>query len=241
MTEIRDFDYFGDRTATPEKYQLSWSDRRRMQASIEVRRKIYDWFISQIGDVAGKIILDHGSTPDTLRNDSNCFIRWLLADGAKVYATSPEDIIGLTDFFRELEIVPYPPNPESLPPVDYAISSAVIEHVGTEAQQVKYIENLLHLARGVLLTTPNRYHWLDFHTKLPLFHWLPRPLHRQVLNRLGMKFWAKEENLRLLSQSDLAALIREAIRENKTGVNVDWYQPKFLGMVSNLVAFIQAT
>lgn len=240
MTEIPDFDYFGDRAATPGEYHLSRIDRLRMQASIEVRRQIYDWFISQIGDIAGKVILDHGSTPDTLRDDSNCLIRWFLADGAKVYATSPEDIIGLTDVFRDLEIVAYPPNPKLLPSVDYVISSAVIEHVGTKAKQVEYIENLLHLAKGVLLTTPNRYHWLDFHTKLPLFHWLPRPLHRQVLNTLGLKFWAKEENLRLLSHADVAAIIREATHEKKTGVEIDWYQPKFLGMVSNLVAFIQA-
>lgn len=239
MTEIQEFDYFGDRAASPGEYRLSWLDRQRMQASIEVRRQIYDWFISQIGNVTGKAILDHGSTPDTLRKDSNCFIRWLLEDGAKVYATSPENIIGLTDVFRDLEIVAYPPNPDDLPPVDYAISSAVIEHVGTEKQQVQYVENLLHLAKGVLLTTPNRYHWLDFHTKLPFFHWLPRTQHRQFLNALGMKFWAKEENLRLLSQVDLAAIVRDAYRENPAAIEVDWYQPKFLGMVSNLVAFIQ--
>jgi hypothetical protein len=232
MTEIREFDYFGDR--------ISWIDRLRMQASIQVRRQIYDWSISQIGEVAGKVILDHGSTPDTLRNDSNCFIRWLLADGAKVYATSPEDITGLTNIFKNLEIIPYPPDPESVPPIDYAISSAVIEHVGSVDQQVEYVENLLHLAKGVLLTTPNRYHWLDFHTKLPVLHWLPRSQHRQLLNTLGMKFWAKEENLRLLSQTDLAAIVQSATSEYPNGVRVDWYQPKFLGLVSNLVAFIQA-
>ncbi|MGB3560270.1 MAG: hypothetical protein WBA24_17165, partial [Geitlerinemataceae cyanobacterium] len=233
-------DYFGDGATTPGKERISWLDRLRMQASIQVRRKIYDWFISQIGDISGKSILDHGSTPDTLRNDSNCFIRWLLADGAKVYATSPEDISGLTEVFRDLQIVPYPPNPELLPPIDYVISSAVIEHVGSSDRQVKYVENLLHLARCVLLTTPNRHHWLDFHTKLPILHWLPRSQHRQILNALGMKFWAKEENLRLLSQSDIAEIFQNVEREHPNGVEVEWYQPKFLGMVSNLVAFIQA-
>lgn len=239
MTEIREFDYFGDREATPGEYRMSWLDRLRMQASIRVRRQIYDWFIAQIGSVSGKTILDHGSTPDTLRIDSNCFIRWLLEDGAKVYATSPEDITGLTRVFPELAIVPYPPDSQLLPTIDYAISSAVIEHVGSEDRQVEYVQSLLNLARGVLLTTPNRGHWLDFHTKLPLFHWLPRSRHQQILNVLGMKFWAKEENLRLLSQSDIAAIVRSTACEYTDGVRVDWYRPKFLGMVSNLVAFIQ--
>lgn len=240
MTKIREFDYFGDLEATPGKSRISWLDRLRMQASIRVRRQIYDWFISQIGDVSNKVILDHGSTPDTLRDDSNCFIRWLLADGAKVYATSPEEITGLTRVFPDLEIVPYPPNPKWLPSIDYAISSAVIEHVGSSDRQVEYLENLLHLSRGVLLTTPNRNHWLDFHTKLPVLHWLPRSQHRQILNALGMKFWAKEENLRLLSQTDVAEILKSSVSKHYNEMKVEWYQPKFLGMVSNLVVFIQA-
>jgi hypothetical protein len=232
MTEIRQFDYFGDR--------ISWIDRLRMQASIEVRRQIYDWFIAQIGDISDRVILDHGSTPDTQRNDSNCLIRWFLADGAKVYATSPEDITGLTEVFPDLQIIPYPPHPKLLPPIDYVISSAVIEHVGSFDRQVEYVENLLHLSRGVLLTTPNRYHWLDFHTKLPLLHWFPRAVHRQILSALGMKFWAKEENLRLLSQTDVAEILQIATSKHQYGVKVESYQPKFLGMASNLVTFIRA-
>ena len=230
MTEIRDYDYFGDR--------ISWLDRLRMQSSLKVRRKMYDWMRDRIGGVAGKTFLDHGSTPDTEHIDSNCLIRWLLEDGAIVYATSPEDIKALEQVFSGLTVVSYPPLKSQLPPIDYIISSAVIEHVGSQAHQVAYLSTLLDLSNGVVLTTPNRGHWLDFHTKLPLLHWLPRTQHRVCLDRLGLKFWAKEENLRLLSQGDLTDIIQQATPKQNSLSRVEWYRPKFLGMVSNLVVSI---
>ncbi|MDY6938521.1 MAG: hypothetical protein SWY16_12720 [Cyanobacteriota bacterium] len=227
MPQTREFDYFGDR--------ISVLDRWRMQASLNVRRQIYDWFVRQVGGVAGKTVLDFGSTPDTLRSDSNCFIRWLLEDGATVYATSPENIEGLEVIFSGLKVVSFPPKPGSLGKVDCVISSAVIEHVGCEDCQVEHFETLYQLADRILLTTPNRYHWLDFHTKLPLLHWLPKSWHRQILNGLGLTFWAKEENLNLLSETDLKQVLdRISMSQSK----VSWYRPKFLGKISNLVILI---
>jgi hypothetical protein len=230
MNPIREYDYFGDR--------ISWLDRLRMQSSLKVRRQMYNWMSDRIGGVAGKTFLDHGSTPDTKHIDSNCLIRWLLEDGAIVYATSPENIKALEQVFPGLTVVNYPPHQSQIPPIDYIISSAVIEHVGSHTHQIAYLSTLLDLANGVILTTPNRGHWLDFHTKLPLLHWLPRTQHRFCLDRLGMKFWAKEENLRLLSQSDLTDIIQQATPKQHSTIRVEWYQPKFLGMVSNLVVSI---
>ncbi|MGC9502978.1 hypothetical protein [Baaleninema sp.] len=227
MREVREYDYFGDR--------ISWLDKLRMKSSLRIRRQIYDWFAQEIGGVAGKVFLDHGSTPDTEHLDSNCWIRWLLEDGARVYATSPEDIQHLETVFSGLTVVPFPPQPERFDRLDFVTSSAVIEHVGNQAQQLQYLRELLSLASGILVTTPNRYHWLDFHTKIPLIHWLPRPQHRRILNLLGLKFWAQEKNLRLLSNKDLKLLINNAIIENKHPYQVSWFKPKFFGKVSNLV------
>ena len=100
---IKAFDYFGDR--------ISWLDRQRMQASLRVRRQMYTWLRDRLGGVAGKVILDHGSTPDTEHIDSNCFIQWLLDDGAIVYATSPEPIAHLETVFPGLHVVAFPPDP----------------------------------------------------------------------------------------------------------------------------------
>ncbi|MCC5899863.1 MAG: hypothetical protein JJU32_18340 [Phormidium sp. BM_Day4_Bin.17] len=226
MTHSHEYNYFGDR--------ISWLDKRRMESSLAIRRQLYDAFIRMVGGVSGKIILDHGTTPDTEHIDSNCFIRWLLEDGATVYATSPEAISHLEKHISGLIVVSFPPKPEHLPAIDFVISSAVIEHVGSQANQLQYLREVINLGAGLFLTTPNRYHWLDFHTKIPLLHWLPRPQHRRILQRLGLTFWAQENNLRLLSKKDLARLVWNVVLEQDTEYSVQWIYPKFLGAVSNL-------
>ncbi|MGD1902948.1 MAG: hypothetical protein ACFB9N_12010 [Geitlerinemataceae cyanobacterium] len=231
------FDYFGDR--------VSWLDRLRMQASLRVRRQMYEWMRDRLGGMAGKTILDHGSTPDTEHIDSNCFIEWAIADGATVYATSPEPIDHLEQVFPGLCVLTFPPAPGTTPRLDCVLSSATIEHVGSEASQIQYCRDLLALAPRLCLTTPNRYHWLDFHTKIPLIHWLPRRWHRGILRAIGLKFWSFEANLRLLSKADLDRILRRSTSSNSNipepsePLTVEWCEPKFLGCVSNLAVCVQ--
>ncbi len=212
----------------------------QIKSSLRVRRSIYEWFADQIGNVRGKVFLEHGSTPDITRADSNCFVRWLLEDGAIVYATSPEDILHLEQVFPGLKTIPWPPVKSTTKNLNYVISSAVIEHVGSRESQLEYLTTLLELSPGVLLTTPNRNHWMEFHTKLPFLHWLPRNYHRVLLSKLGMEFWSREENLHLLSRHDLVDLIELSRRKTKLKLQEDWYQPRLMGIVSNLVVLLRA-
>ena len=70
------------------------------------------------------------------------------------------------------------------------------------------ISNIINLSKKLfIISTPNRFYPIDFHTKLPLIHWLPKPLHRKILNFLGLYFYEKEENLNLLGKSDLKNLL----------------------------------
>ncbi|WP_071516630.1 hypothetical protein [Geitlerinema sp. PCC 9228] len=213
----------------------------QIQASLTIRRQMYEWLRQQMGGVAGKSFLEHGATPDTERADSNCFIRWLLADGACVYATSPEDISHLETHFPHLTVIDWQHDHE-IPQkfaIDCVISSAVLEHVGNQASQQSYLQNLFIAYPRIFLTTPNRHHWLEFHTKLPVLHWLPRPWHRWLLARLGMKFWSQEENLRLLHHQEILSLIQNTATQAKVRIEQHWYYPKFLGMVSNHVVLIE--
>jgi hypothetical protein len=76
--------------------------------------------------------------------------------------------------------------------------------VGSFENQIKMISNIKKLSKKFfILTTPNRFHPIDFHTKLPLIHWLPKKLHRKLLNMLNLNFFAKEDNLNLMSKNDL--------------------------------------
>jgi hypothetical protein len=202
------------------------------QASVRMRRRAYEWLRDRVGGFAGKIVLDHGATPDTTSADSNCHIPWLLADGATVYATSAEDITHLPALFPGLHVVAWPPQEHDAPYADVVISSSVIAHVGARAAQLDFVADLLRLGRYVYLTTPNRRHWLEFHTKLPLLHWLPDAQYHAALRALRMGFWT---HLHLLAHDDVQTLFEQAAARDRLHLETQWYEPRLLGTISNLI------
>ena len=56
--------------------------------------------------------------------------------------------------------------------------------------------------------TPNRFHPLEFHTKIPIIHWLPKNIHRKILKYLNLEFYSEEKNLNLLSINDLKKICK---------------------------------
>jgi hypothetical protein len=116
-------------------------------------------------------------------------------------------------------------------------ASAVLEHVGSAADQTAFIRECARVGKGLFITTPNRWHWLEFHTKVPLAHWLPRSVHRRLLRQVGLPFWAEEKNLRLVDRAELGALASRAL-----GSGWDWTIRTIntLGMPSNLLLLARA-
>jgi ubiquinone/menaquinone biosynthesis C-methylase UbiE len=94
---------------------------------------------------------------------------------------------------------------------DVAYSNAVIEHVGGRKSQADFLRELWRVARqGIFVTTPNRWFPVEFHTILPLAHWLPPGVFRGLLRQIGYHFYAQEANLNLMSRGDLQNTAREA-------------------------------
>jgi hypothetical protein len=219
---------------------IEWQGIERMRSnplfgiagrtSLRVRRQSYEWLRERVGGFRGKVVLDHGATPDTTSADSNCHIPWLLADGADVYATSAENIDHLTAVFPGLHVIPWPPN--DFKNADVVISSSVIAHVGDRAKQLDFVAALLKLGTYVFLTTPNRRHWLEFHTKLPLLHWLENRRYHASLRALRLGFWS---HLHLLTHDQVQSLFDEAAAREGVAITTTWYKPRFLGAISNLV------
>ena len=113
---------------------------------------------------------------------------------------------------------------------DLVISSATIEHVGSIKNQRKMIENVIKLSKKMfILTTPNRNHPIEFHTKIPFIHWLPKRIYRNLLKLIGLRFYSNEKNLNLLSEKDLVKLMKN--------YNIDYkiLYVKFLYFKSNLI------
>ena len=114
---------------------------------------------------------------------------------------------------------------------DVVISNATIEHVGSYLEQLKMIENITKLTKKIfIIVTPNRMHPIEFHSKIPFLHWLPKKLHRKVLSIFGLKYLSREENLNLLKSSDLINMMK-----NFKNVKYDIKYLRFLLFKSNLI------
>mgnify|MGYP001315599160 CR=1 FL=1 len=160
--------------------------------------------------------LDIGSTNDENFESSNFLIKNI--DNIKYYKSISDQII--TDKFFTNSLVKSITDDLSNEEVDefksdLVISNATIEHVGNLENQIKMISNIVRLSKKFfVLTTPNRFHPIDFHTKLPLIHWLPKSIHRKLLNFLSLDFFAKEKNLNLMSENDLKSCLKNTNIKN---------------------------
>ena len=89
---------------------------------------------------------------------------------------------------------------------DIGFSNAVIEHVGSRADQARFVSELVRTCRRVWISTPNARFPIDPHTLLPFVHWLPRRIRHPLLRWTGQGRWATEAMLNPLSADDLLGL-----------------------------------
>lgn len=206
------------------------------KVSLDARKRMFQVWQNWNNGINCVSILDVGATPDTERIDSNCFLGWFNDAGMEVSCYSPEKIHNLEKVFPFVNFIQGDFSDQRLPVddrrYDCSTSSAVLEHVGTFEDQVLFVKEHARVSNAIFLVTPNRSHWLEFHTKVPLIHWLPRNTHRFLLKLLGMKFWAQEKNLRLVGIPELKKISDQALGN-------EWdYEIKTistLGMPSNLI------
>jgi hypothetical protein len=204
--------------------------------TLKKRLQMLKIFLAEFPDETIQQVLDVGVTADKNALSSNYFeIHYPRKD--KIIALSNQDAAFLETLYPGLEF--HQGDAKQLPfaddSIDVVFSSAVIEHVGSLANQTKMIEECIRVAKkGVFITTPNRWHPIETHTLLPLIHWLPKSLHRKLLHLFGFSFYAKEENLNLLDTHALRTICQtQPIRD---------FQIKSIstfGFSSNLVLIIK--
>jgi len=150
-------------------------------------------------------VLDIGTTNDELNPSSNTIIK-NIKKFKEYKSISDQKIVSnffskklkksITSNFSKKEIDQFSS--------DVVISNATIEHVGGRNNQKKMIKNIINLTKKIfIVTTPNKFYPIEFHTKIPFIHWLPKPIYRKILNYLGLSFYANEKNLNLLSKKDV--------------------------------------
>jgi hypothetical protein len=182
-------------------------------------------------------VLDVGATADKVHPESN-FFEQFFPQKNKITALSNQDAKFLEIQYPGLIFVqgngldmPFKDNN-----FDLVFSSAVLEHVGSFEKQCKFFNECLRVSKKyVFLTTPNRFYPVDFHTYLPFVHWLPKKLHRKILNLIGQKELALEENLNLLSKRDIKLMLQSLAQVK----NCKILSVKLLGITSNWILFVE--
>lgn len=224
--------YRADMKTPNAQYNLAEPDSLAMRATAHMRKKMFDRFVADLQPAPDDTILDIGATSDQSYASSNYLEAWY-PNRAKITATGIDDASHLETIYPGVKFVPG--NGRALPfgdaTFDLVHSSAVIEHVGSRDDQLRFVAEAWRVARrGIFLTTPNRWFPIEVHTSIPLLHWLPAANYRKLLRKLGLSFFADEKNLNLLSCGDLSSLSGKA---NLQKVRVG--SVSLLGWPSNLI------
>ncbi len=90
---------------------------------------------------------------------------------------------------------------------DWVFSNAVIEHVGSEEKQVKFINEMNRVGKNTFFTTPNKYFPVESHTNTLFRHWYPPLFYRWC--EKNSPYWNKN-NLVLLGHKNLKELLEKS-------------------------------
>jgi SAM-dependent methyltransferase len=202
------------------------------------RRRLFDCFMGTLKPTERESVLDLGTAnlPEPLENIFELYY----PHKHRITAAGAEDCAFLEKSYPGLKFVrvkPGAPLPFPDDAFDVGFSNAVIEHAGSRANQALFLGELIRVSRRCFLATPNRWFPVELHTRLPLLHWLPAPLFRRLIAAMGFDFYAREENLNLLSEGDLLRLLPNGGAGLKTSVARNY----FLGFPSNLMLVVEKT
>ena len=218
------------------QYNIAAPDSLAQRAATRVRRAMFNVFMEVLKPRADELALDVGVTSDQSYEASNYFEEYYPWK-ANITAAGIDDASFLEAQYPGVKFVTA--NICAMPFADKSFdlvhSAAVWEHVGSRANQATMLAECLRVARrGVCLTTPNRWFPIELHTQMPLLHWLPARIYRRLYTKLGLGFFAKEENLNLLTLSDIKQL---------AGKHPDWSFTYRVGRLlfwpSNLILFAE--
>jgi hypothetical protein len=187
------------------QYNLAAANGLPARLTAYQRQKMFDCFVSDTRVLPGETILDVGVTSDRTYQASNYLEAWY-PHKSMITAAGIDDASFLCSQYPGVRFVRA--NGLSLPfrdrSFDVVHASAVIEHVGSFARQCALLRECCRVARrAVFITTPNRWFPVEFHTLLPLVHWLPKAIFRALMRATGRGFFASEDNLNLMAAPEL--------------------------------------
>ncbi|HJV86112.1 MAG TPA: class I SAM-dependent methyltransferase [Noviherbaspirillum sp.] len=175
------------------------------------RRKLFDAFMAfKQGDSNGSvlnvgIVPDHAGQPaDPLAGRFDYVLAW----------STPQQRAGITSYHLGAPAGArrQQPGDMRLPfadsQFDWVVCNEVIERVGDFEKQFALVQELGRVCgKGLFVTTSNRRHPIEFNTRRPFLHWLPRTWWRRALAWTGK---GKSAGAATLNLVDSAALYKFA-------------------------------
>lgn len=200
-----------------------------------MRKRMFASFMDEFTPRPSESILDIGVTSDQTYSSSN-YLEALYPYKDRITAAGIDDASFLETLYPGMAFKHA--NALDLPFADASFdlvhSSAVLEHVGSNANQVKMVEECLRVARrGVCITTPNWWFPIELHTQVPLVHWLPKPWCRAIYTKTGYGFFADEANLNLATEAELREIMRRF-----PSCKYSFAPARLWGWTSNLVMMV---
>ncbi len=180
-------------------------------------------------------ILDIGTTPST-EDHENLFIN-LFPYKFNITCLSNVDCTPIKDKFKGLNFILGDARASNLDDNSFDIvhSNAVIEHVGSYLEQKIFVKECYRIAKkDIFITTPYRFFPIEMHTKLPLIHFLPKKIFRNIISFFGDNFFSLEKNLNLLSIREIKCILKDLNISNYTII-----KKKFFFFTSNIILTIK--
>lgn len=200
--------------------------------TVRSRRRRFEQFLGEMRPEPIESILDIGVT-DTGRRSSN-FLEAMYLWPERITAVAIEPVPEFRRRFPAVTVVladgralPFPDNA-----FDIGFSNAVIEHVGSRADQRRFVGEMLRTCRRIFLATPNGQFPVDPHTLLPFVHWLPRRIRHPILRFTRNGYWASEAALNPLGATELRSLF-------PADTKVRIVRQRILGLTTVLIAIAQ--
>lgn len=154
----------------------------------------------------GGKVLDVGVSGKTTMDAGNMFMNTFRFADECYTGLGVVDLSDVQKMFPERKFVKYPGDifPFEDNSFDWVFSNAVVEHVGLDHDQLRFINEMLRVGRNVFFTTPNKYFPIEPHTHVPLIHWNNRLFYAWCRRK---RPWTNQRNLYLLGYRRLKELM----------------------------------
>ena len=199
-------------TVDEKYYQVAGDGSLAGRMVVLARDRIYADFIAWAQPQPTTTLLDVGVS-DVTTDGANVLER-LYPYPAQITAAGLGEGGGFRDSFPAIGYVQIEANrplPFADRQFDIACANAVVEHVGSPANQRAFLNELARVARRVYITVPHRFFPVEHHTAIPFLHWTDTTF-RWACAALGKREWTRAENLILMSRSRVRAVCPESLR-----------------------------